>query len=93
MTVAEHRGRTTWFAECRALPGYEPRCSCCALLVGEVSRRIEEREGAHLDEVELTSLPGAYLVGLDVGTGIVASLTPLDGALPVGFENVIHEVG
>jgi hypothetical protein len=86
------RGRPTWFAECRALEGYEPRCSCCALLYGEVTWRLEVEEGGGpVDEAERASWPASYLVGLDVATGVVSSLTPLDGNTPrIGFENVIH---
>lgn len=89
------RGRPTWFAECRALDGYDPRCSCCALLPGEVTRRLEGEEGGRtMDEAERASWPTSYLVGLDVATGVVASLTPLDGDIPrLGFENVIHAAG
>ncbi|GAA1136395.1 hypothetical protein [Ornithinicoccus hortensis] len=96
-------GRTTWTATVRALPesaedagdGYDPRCSCCPLLFGEVSQALEFGPGGRPDSAnEGADYPTAYWVSLDVETGIVVDVEPLDGdRAHAAFTNQIHEVG
>ncbi len=88
-------GRTTWWARMVAVDGYEPRCSCCPLLWGEVSERLEAGAGgttlaASRSDVEY---PASWLVGLDLATGVVVSCEPLGGdRRDVGFTVTLHEV-
>ncbi|WP_114907976.1 hypothetical protein [Ornithinimicrobium murale] len=100
----ERLGRPTWTATCRPLPassedfgdGYDPRCSCCALLFGAVSQALEFPAGDPLAPVpeEVAGYPSAYWVSLDVETGIVVDVEPQDGERTrTSFSNVIHEVG
>lgn len=88
-------GRRTWWARLAPVVGYEPRCGCCPLLLTEVSER-EEAEASDTPWAEWSRgvvYPTAYDVGLDVETGIVTSLTPLDGERPdQAFEVEIAEV-
>lgn len=100
----ERFGRLTWTATVRALPesaenegdGYDPRCSCCALLFGAVSQALELRGGntqAPAPE-EVAGYPSAYWVSLDVETGVVVDVEPQDGdRADTAFTNEIHEVG
>lgn len=90
-------GRPTWWATARPLPGYEPRCGCCPLLLGQVSVELEYgpfEDGAGMRgwETRWDDLPTAYLVGLDVQTGIVVDVTPLDGSGGTRLTNDIHAV-
>lgn len=99
----ERFGRLTWTASCRALPesseeagdGYGPRCSCCALLFGEVSQDLEFGAGGRATlETELVGYPSAYWVSLDVETGVVVDVEPQDGdRAHTAFTNQIHAVG
>ncbi len=99
----ERLGRLTWTATCRALPssaedagdGYDPRCSCCPLLFGEVSQALEfGADGVPPEDMpaggtpsgdtpsgagEGAGYPSAYWVSLDVETGIVVDVEPQDG--------------
>lgn len=92
------RGRATWTATCRPLigegedwiGGYAPRCGCCPLLDSKASRLPEFGED-HPDLVP-EDLPTAYVVQLDVQTGIVVDITPLDGADGSSLANEIHAV-
>lgn len=90
LAATERRGRETWWARAEAVEGYEPRCSCCPLLWGAVSDRIEF--GA--DGVRPRgSYPDGWLVGFDRRTGVMVSSEPIggDGTAP-GFINEIHAV-
>ena len=95
LTETERFGRRTWWATMAALEGeYEPRCGCCPLLWGEVSERAELSAGgpAWVREHPEVEYPQAWLVGLDVETGVVVSTTPLGGSRPdAGFSMTIHE--
>lgn len=88
-------GRPTWWARLSATEGYEPRCGCCPLLWGAVSERHEAGAGgptwaARHPEVEY---PASWLVGLDVGTGVVVSCEPLGGDRDdLGFTVTLHGV-
>lgn len=95
--VWEWRGRTTWTATARAVEGYDPRCSCCALLWGEVSDAIDA-DGAGGSPAggwpDVRSYPTAYEISLDVETGVVVDLTPVGVTRErLGFSNEIHQVG
>jgi hypothetical protein len=87
-------GRETWWARMSAAEGYDPRCSCCPLLWGEVSEGLETAAGAPPGRLEEgVSFPESWLVGLDAGTGVVVSLRPLGGDRDdLGFEVTLHEV-
>jgi hypothetical protein len=92
------RGRATWAAACRPLVGdgedwaggYDPRCGCCPLLDSRASRLVEYGPD---DPTRLPpNLPTAYLVHLDVRTGIAVDITPLDGSGGTRLTNEIHAV-
>lgn len=81
---AEHHGRAAWQALARPTASYDPRCSCCALLVSAAS---EAREAEALGR----PVPGrdpdvrfaeAHRVRLDVGTGICVLTEELGGSRP-----------
>lgn len=92
----DRHGRSTWWATATARPGYEPRCGCCPLLLGQVSVELEYGpfDGGDLRgwETRWDDLPTAYLVGLDVQTGVVVDVTPLDGSGGTRLTNAIHAV-
>jgi hypothetical protein len=74
-------GRSTWWAMARAVEGYAPRCSCCPLLWGEVSERLLHGEAGQTYAVPPgAAYPDAWLVGLDVQTGVVVSCEPVNGS-------------
>ena len=89
----EHRGRRTWRAVCSpVLHRYEPRCGCCPLLDSVASRLAEYGPEDPTLASPRAELPTSYLVSLDVRTGIVVNITPLDGDAGSGLVNVIHAV-
>ncbi|WP_202879577.1 hypothetical protein [Serinicoccus kebangsaanensis] len=90
----ELRGRRTWQAVCRPLVDtYDPRCGCCPLLDSVASRLAEYGPDDPNLERDRTSLPTAYLVSLDVQTGIVVDVSPQDGdGAGSSFGNEIHVV-
>ena len=74
-------GRETWWAEVSPRDDYDPRCSCCPLLHGRVSEEIEALAGggsARGDRPEPVYAT-AYLVALDVRTGVCVHVEHLDG--------------
>lgn len=77
-------GRPVWRARARAVDGYDPICSCCPLVLGEVSERLE-----HGDRVPVRPLPEAWDVAVDVATGIVVGDHPVGSWPWGGFENEI----
>ena len=97
VTATVLRGRATWAATCRPLPGqgedwvggYLPRCGCCPMLDSPASRIYEY--GTE-DPTLTDDLATVYRVHLDVRTGIVVDLTPLDGTEGTSFTNEIHNV-
>jgi hypothetical protein len=97
VTATVLRGRATWAATCRPLVGrgedraggYVPRCGCCPLLDSPASRI---REYGPEDPTLTDDLATLYRVHLDVGTGIVVDLTPMDGTEGVSLTTVIHDV-
>lgn len=83
-------GRSTWWATVRPLEGYEPRCGCCSLLR---SRAVDLVEWESRPErvPPAADYPRAYVVGLDVATGVVVSLGPVGGRLERhGVEITVH---
>ena len=73
----------------RAMPGYEPVCSCCPLVYSLVSQRLE-----HGDEwsPEPGELPDGVDLALDLGVGIVVSSRDRGGRLGSWFTNEILRV-
>ena len=74
-------GRETWWAEASPREDYDPRCSCCPLLFGRVSEDAEAAAGGRTlrDERPGLAYATAYLVGLDVETGVCVHVEHLDG--------------
>ncbi len=88
-------GRQTWWAEVSPREEYEPRCSCCPLLFGRVSESLEAAAGGPtaLDRDPDLVYASAYLVALDVQTGVCVHLEHLDGDhAGRGFSVDIHSV-
>ncbi|MFL6177130.1 MAG: hypothetical protein ACJ715_10800 [Ornithinibacter sp.] len=95
LDAAVRGGRQVWWAEVSPRAEYEPRCSCCPLLFGEVSEDLEAMAGGprvrdrHPDLTYATR----YLVALDVATGICVHVEHLDGDhAGRGFSVDIHSV-
>jgi hypothetical protein len=70
-------GRDTLGATVRPTPAYDPRCTCCALLFGEVAADLLRAEGG--PEPEDRAFADAFAVALDVETGICVELRELGG--------------
>lgn len=88
-----HRGRRTWQAVCRpVVDAYDPRCGCCPLLDSLASRLLEYGPDNPNLATDRESLPTAYLVSLDVRTGIVVDVSPLDGTGGTSVTNEIYAV-
>lgn len=87
----EVRGRLTWAATMTPVEDYQPRCSCCALLWGEVAAGQmtfpDPEPGAPTPQ-----LPTAHRVGIDRQTGVVTTLRPLGGDTTGAFEVEIAAV-
>lgn len=82
VTLVDHHGRPAWEAVVAPTAAYDPRCSCCPLLPGEVASRYLSAEGGDRPrpvEVPAGGWPTAHRVRLDVGTGVVVGLEQLDG--------------
>jgi hypothetical protein len=74
--------RETWWARVSPRDDYSPRCSCCPLLFGEVSEALEVAEGGGPTVRDRGPDPAhatAYLVALDVATGVCVHVEHLDG--------------
>jgi hypothetical protein len=78
LRTVEHHGREAWEAIVRPTSSYAPRCSCCALLLSEVSDRRLAEEGGPGQETSF-AFADAYLVRLDVGTGVCVHVEQLGG--------------
>ncbi|RIQ27092.1 hypothetical protein [Jiangella rhizosphaerae] len=74
-TVLE--GRDTVEAVVRPTAGYDPRCTCCALLFGEVAAELLHAEGG--PEPEDRAFADEFAVALDVETGICVRLREIGG--------------
>ncbi|MBB5786307.1 hypothetical protein [Jiangella mangrovi] len=70
-------GRDTLEATVRPTAAYDPRCTCCALLIGEVSAELLRAEGG--PDPEDRAFADAFAVALDVETGICVELRELGG--------------
>ena len=93
VTQVDHRGRRTWQAVCRpVVESYDPRCGCCPLLDSVASRLLEYGPDDPNLAADRESLPTAYLVSLDVRTGIVVDISPLDGTAGTSLANEIYAV-
>lgn len=83
LDAAPRHGRETWWAEVVPLPEYSPRCPCCPLLFGRVSEEIEAAcgGGPTMGERQPDLLyASAYLIALDVETGVCVHVEHLDGS-------------
>lgn len=91
LTEVSFAGRASLEAILRPTTAYDPRCSCCPLLHGEVSDTRDEQSGAPPHPP--MRYADAYRVVLDVATGICVSMHEIggddDGA---GFDVTIGEV-
>jgi hypothetical protein len=74
-------GRETWWAEVAPRAAYSPRCSCCPLLFGQVSHAIQTGGGGSTLRIRQAGLgyATAYLVALDLETGVCVHVESLDG--------------
>lgn len=81
LDASRRHGRGTWWAEVTPRPEYWPRCSCCPLLFGRVSETIEAKSrGSTLSSRQAgAEYATAYLVALDVETGVCVHVEHLDG--------------
>lgn len=80
---ATHHGRAVWEARVRPTPAYEPRCGCCPLLFSKVSEDKEAGGGNFLPAHErdpALRYADAYLVRLDVQTGVCVHTEELGGS-------------
>jgi hypothetical protein len=83
----EIAGRPAWWASVRALEGYDPRCSCCALIWSAVSDSYE------YDSPQQRAYPDHYDIALDVQAGVVVRWRPVGGDPDASWlENDILEV-
>jgi len=75
-------GRPTWWAEVSPRADYDPRCGCCPLLFGRVSEELEAAAGGPRmsDGRPDLEYATAYLVALDVQTGVCVHVQHLDGS-------------
>jgi hypothetical protein len=90
----EVRGRAVWRARLRPTDGYEPQCTCCPLLPNEPLARIEYADSpTHLAVIDATAYPTAFDVALDVQTGVVVEVRPVDGdGSHLTFSVDVHDV-
>jgi hypothetical protein len=81
LRTVEHHGREAWEAIVRPTSSYAPRCSCCALLLSEVSERRLAEEGGPTVRAQEPSFEfaDAHLVRLDLGTGVCVHVEQLGG--------------
>jgi hypothetical protein len=88
----EVSGRPVWRADVSALPGYDPRCACCALVWCEVADTYEFGDDPGWTPVK-EAYPDHYDVAIDVQTGIVVRCLPVGGSPEAAWlENDILEV-
>ncbi|MDN4173658.1 hypothetical protein QWY28_11925 [Nocardioides sp. SOB77] len=82
---AELFGRPVVAFVARAVTGYDPICSCCPLVLSEVSERLEH--GEDRTPAAPGDLPTATELALDLGVGIVVSSRERDGRRGGWFTN------
>ncbi|GAA1976554.1 hypothetical protein GCM10009798_42190 [Nocardioides panacihumi] len=83
-------GRPVVVFVARAGPGYDPICSCCPLVLSEVSQRLEYGDAWVAQPGEL---PDGVDLALDLEVGIVVSSRPRGGRHGSWFTNEIVRVG
>ena len=79
-------GRPTVEFVARAEPGYDPFCSCCPLVLSEISQRLEYGEDWQPGAFEL---PDGVDLALDLQIGIVVSSRDRGGRRQDWFTNEI----
>jgi hypothetical protein len=82
LRAVDHRARSAWEAVVRPTASYDPRCSCCALLLSEAAARLQARAGGPgpRDADPAFEVPDAHRVRLDVATGICVESEQLGGS-------------
>lgn len=98
VAAGDRRGRRTWWVTAEPLQDYDPRCSCCPLLLCRVTMEHEfgdtDSGPRGLPRSVWGQLPTSFRVGLDVATGVVVEVIPLDGEVErKGFSTDIHAAG
>jgi hypothetical protein len=81
LDASTRQGRATWWAEVSPTDDYSPRCSCCPLLFGRVSESLDTAGGRATAQGydRDPAYASAYLVALDVQTGVCVHVEHLDG--------------
>jgi hypothetical protein len=79
VSEVRHGGRPAWEALVATTPAYEPRCGCCPLLR---CRAVDQVEYGGDPQHVLSAYPDAYLVRLDVGTGVCVRTEEIGGLSP-----------
>lgn len=88
LAAVEHHGRSAWQARLRTTPRYDPRCGCCPLLFSAESEAAENHRPP-----PGTVFADAYLVRLDVATGVCVYSEDLGGsAAGQGHDVAIEDV-
>ncbi|MCP2251925.1 hypothetical protein LY13_000656 [Prauserella aidingensis] len=88
LAAVEHHGRRAWQARLRTTHRYDPRCGCCPLLFSAASEAAENHEPP-----PGTVFADAYLVRLDVATGVCVYSEDLGGsAAGQGHDVAIEDV-
>lgn len=76
LAEVEHHDRKAWRALAVPVPGYEPRCGCCALLWSHISDSVELDDGSQgPDNGVFGPYPEFYVVTLDHATGMLVKLS------------------
>jgi hypothetical protein len=91
----DHHGRPAWEALLRPRASYDPRCTCCALLLSAESEARGADEGAPTvrDSDPEFRYADAHRVRLDVGTGVCVLTEQVGGSRSgQGHEVVIEAV-
>jgi hypothetical protein len=83
LRTVEHHGRAAWEAIARPTSADVPRCSCCALLLSEVSDRRLAEEGGPTQEPSV-EFADAHLVRLDLSTGGACLSSSSGATAPAG---------
>lgn len=95
LAAVQHHGRPAWEAVLRTTPRYDPRCSCCPLLLSADSDARETGAGVPsiLERVPGLRFADAHRVRLDVATGVCALTAGIGGDHPgEGHDLRIEEV-
>jgi hypothetical protein len=79
LAEVDHGGRRAWEAVVRPTPRYAPRCGCCPLLR---THEVDELEYSDQPEYVLPVYPDAFVVRLDVETGVCVSTEEVGGLTP-----------